>query len=198
MCKQGPKAFLIGSALMLAISPVWAQSSGSGASGGSTSSSAGPASRGPAARSGAATSTAPLATTSPGATGTATAPSTTAPSAAGSSAGTTTPNPGRLDSASPTDPDLTPRSVPSAGTPAGQALGTTPLKPNSTGTDSTVPLSTDNSRTPAGAAGSGGRPVMGARGNTLEECMATWDAETHVSKPRWREICARTLKEPHL
>jgi hypothetical protein len=178
MFKQSPKAFLICSTLMLAIAPVCAQSSGSGASGGSSSSSTGAASRG-ATRSGVGTSTAPLT-------------STTTPGAAA------TPNPGRLDSATPTDPNLTPRSIPSAGTPAGQALDTPPLKPNSTGSNSTVPLSTDNSRTPAGVASSGGRPVLGARGDTLEECMATWDAQTHVSKPRWREICARTLKEPHL
>ena len=195
MFNQGPKVFLIGSALVLAIAPVWAQSSGSGGSGGSTGSSAGAASRGasPAARSGAATSTAPLTRTTPGATG---MTSTTAPATAGSSDAATTPNPGRLESASPTDPNLTPRSVPNAGTPTGQALGTTPLRPNSTGGDSTVPLSTDNSRTAAGAA-SGGRAV-GARANTLDDCMATWDAKTHVSKARWREICARTLKEPHL
>jgi hypothetical protein len=25
--------------------------------------------------------------------------------------------------------------------------------------------------------------------------MATWDKGTHITKTRWREICARTLRE---
>ena len=29
----------------------------------------------------------------------------------------------------------------------------------------------------------------------LNPCMATWDKGTHITKVRWREICARTLKD---
>jgi len=29
----------------------------------------------------------------------------------------------------------------------------------------------------------------------LEQCMNTWDAGTHISKSKWREICQRQLKD---
>ncbi|MFM9846119.1 MAG: hypothetical protein ACKVP3_03055 [Hyphomicrobiaceae bacterium] len=29
----------------------------------------------------------------------------------------------------------------------------------------------------------------------MASCMATWDKGTHITKVRWREICARTLKD---
>jgi hypothetical protein len=38
----------------------------------------------------------------------------------------------------------------------------------------------------------------GAGGNTMGDCMAAWDSETHVSRENWRRICARTLTKPHL
>jgi hypothetical protein len=44
----------------------------------------------------------------------------------------------------------------------------------------------------------GGRARLGATGKTMSECMAAWDAETHLSKDKWRETCQRTLTEPHL
>lgn len=31
--------------------------------------------------------------------------------------------------------------------------------------------------------------------DTLEECMSVWDAGTHITKSKWREICKRQLKE---
>jgi hypothetical protein len=31
--------------------------------------------------------------------------------------------------------------------------------------------------------------------DSLEECMAIWDAGTHITKRKWREICKRQLKE---
>jgi hypothetical protein len=31
--------------------------------------------------------------------------------------------------------------------------------------------------------------------DTLEACMAIWDAGTHITKPKWREICKRQIKE---
>ena len=30
---------------------------------------------------------------------------------------------------------------------------------------------------------------------TLEECMATWDQDTHMTKNAWRETCQRLMKE---
>lgn len=29
----------------------------------------------------------------------------------------------------------------------------------------------------------------------LEQCMNTWDAKTHITKSKWREICQRQLKD---
>jgi hypothetical protein len=34
-----------------------------------------------------------------------------------------------------------------------------------------------------------------AEKDSLEECMAIWDAGTHITKSKWREICKRQLKE---
>jgi hypothetical protein len=36
-------------------------------------------------------------------------------------------------------------------------------------------------------------PVSEAK--ALEDCMATWDEGTHISKSSWREICHRQIKE---
>jgi hypothetical protein len=36
---------------------------------------------------------------------------------------------------------------------------------------------------------------MGAKGKDMPECMAAWDDKTHITKVRWREICARTLND---
>ena len=33
----------------------------------------------------------------------------------------------------------------------------------------------------------------GGSGSTLANCMQLWDASTHMSKPEWRQTCARTL-----
>jgi len=35
---------------------------------------------------------------------------------------------------------------------------------------------------------------MGAKGKDMPECMAA--DKTHITKVRWREICARTLNDP--
>src|SRR5262249_17041475 len=42
------------------------------------------------------------------------------------------------------------------------------------------------------------RRITGATGRTMPECMAAWDKATHITKSRWREICVRTLTEPHI
>ena len=31
--------------------------------------------------------------------------------------------------------------------------------------------------------------------DALEQCISTWDAGTHITKSKWREICVRQLKE---
>ena len=31
--------------------------------------------------------------------------------------------------------------------------------------------------------------------DALEQCIATWDAGTHISPSKWREICKRQLKD---
>ena len=42
---------------------------------------------------------------------------------------------------------------------------------------------------------SGGSSLIGggARGRTMPECMAAWDKATHITKTRWRQLCADTL-----
>jgi hypothetical protein len=43
---------------------------------------------------------------------------------------------------------------------------------------------------------SGGSSITGgATGRTMPECMAAWDKATHITKTRWKGICARTLTE---
>ena len=42
---------------------------------------------------------------------------------------------------------------------------------------------------------SGGSSLIGggASGRTMPECMAAWDRATHITKTRWRQLCADTL-----
>ena len=35
----------------------------------------------------------------------------------------------------------------------------------------------------------------GGTGRTMPECMAAWDKAMHITKTRWKGICARTLTE---
>jgi hypothetical protein len=43
--------------------------------------------------------------------------------------------------------------------------------------------------------GGGSARREGAAGHDMKSCMATWDKGTHITTTRWREICARTLKD---
>ena len=43
-----------------------------------------------------------------------------------------------------------------------------------------------------------GTAVLGATGRDMFECMAAWETKTHITKSRWREICAQTLVEPQI
>jgi hypothetical protein len=38
-------------------------------------------------------------------------------------------------------------------------------------------------------------PSPASEAQALEDCMATWDEGTHISKSNWRDICHRQIKE---
>ena len=43
---------------------------------------------------------------------------------------------------------------------------------------------------------SGGSSITGgATGKDMPGCMAAWEKATHITKTKWREICARTLND---
>ena len=45
----------------------------------------------------------------------------------------------------------------------------------------------------------GGSSITGgATGRNMPECMGAWDKATHMTKTKWREVCARTLTEEHM
>lgn len=132
------------------------------------------------------------------------------------------PNPGAQDLATPVDPSLS--STTRTTTPGTASPGTTTTTATTTGaptpeaspeTPATLPNNSvtadpnsrstttadPNARAPLPIQSSGGTaaPVSpGATGGDMQECMAAWDDKTHISKVRWREICARTLTEAHL
>ena len=43
-----------------------------------------------------------------------------------------------------------------------------------------------------------GTAVLGAVGRDMDECMAAWDTKAHITRARWRQICAETLVEPQI
>jgi hypothetical protein len=51
----------------------------------------------------------------------------------------------------------------------------------------------DAGAAPAAPSDAGSQATSSA--DALEQCMSTWDAGTHISKSRWREICKRQLQE---
>jgi hypothetical protein len=38
------------------------------------------------------------------------------------------------------------------------------------------------------------QPDPAAEAKALEDCIAIWDAGTHITKSKWREICQRQIK----
>jgi hypothetical protein len=50
--------------------------------------------------------------------------------------------------------------------------------------DATTPTQSDATDT---------KPAVTA--DALEQCMATWDTGTHITKTKWREICKRQLED---
>ena len=75
--------------------------------------------------------------------------------------------------------------------PSGSVVVGSPLQPNAGAAG--LPLTATNSG--AIPASIGGTAVLGATGRDMAECMAAWDGQTHISRPRWREICKSTLAE---
>lgn len=51
--------------------------------------------------------------------------------------------------------------------------------------DGAAPTATD---TPAQSSGQ-------SRDEKLQQCMETWDKGTHITKPKWKEICIRQLDD---
>jgi len=163
---------------------------------------------------------APISTTSPAVTVT-TSPTTTTTmttSGAGARGGSSsTPNlgalnPGAQDQNAPTEPNriASPTGAPGSpttatGTPTpttgDRLLGANGVQLPNVGaaTSGAVPGQVTTNRGEVNASGGGtARPETGATGRNMTECMSAWDSKTHITKPRWREICARTLTEPHV
>ena len=101
-------------------------------------------------------------------------------------------NPGTLDINRTMDPQTLVTRVGAAAVPTTAAV-LSPLPPN-TGAGG-LPLTATNS---AAIAAPSGTAVLGATGRDMSECMAAWETKTHITKSRWREICAQTLVEPQI
>lgn len=72
--------------------------------------------------------------------------------------------------------------------------GGVPAQPNGA-----VPGQVATSRGEVDATSGGSSGVdLGATGRDVPECMKAWDTKTHITKSKWRQICARTLEEPHI
>ena len=71
-------------------------------------------------------------------------------------------------------------------------------EPETPGLPNQAQSNRDTVGNPERMAGGGRSNREGARGATMQECEAAWDAETHMSKEKWRETCRRTLTDPHL
>jgi hypothetical protein len=51
-----------------------------------------------------------------------------------------------------------------------------------------IPLSTT-----LGSGGSSGVSLPGGGGGSLQDCLAFWDRETHMSKAEWKASCQRSI-----
>jgi hypothetical protein len=74
----------------------------------------------------------------------------------------------------PAPPGVAPISEPT------QRKGTRAYKAD--GTQSAVPADAAPAKSPSGD-------------DALAQCIATWDAGTHITPSKWREICVRQLKD---
>ncbi len=219
-------ALMLSAAFVLGASTAFAQSSGSSSSSSSSSSSgsAGSVGRGSGGSTGLSTaprvgggiggtndprslSNQPATSASPGST----APGTYAPSSTPAPAGTSTPS----GTGYPSGPALEAARQRALQGPAGTAIppsaagvGADRSSTSEVGSDSVTEPQTpglpnqaqpnrDTVGNPERLAGGGRSNREGARGATMQDCEAAWDAETHMSKETWRETCRRTLTEPH-
>ena len=104
----------------------------------------------------------------------------------------------------PTTMTMTGMATTTTGAGPGATPSTTATQPNigattdPTATRDATTTADPNARAPVPIELSGGSaiPTMGAKGKDMPECMAAWDDKTHITKVRWREICARTLNDP--
>ena len=101
-------------------------------------------------------------------------------------------NPGTLDINRTIDPQTPVTKVGAVAVPTTAAV-LSPLQPNPGAGG--LPLTATNS---GAIAAPSGTAVLGATGRDMSECMAAWETKTHITKSRWREICAQTLIEPQI
>jgi hypothetical protein len=219
---------MLSSALLLGAGTAFAQSSGSTGGSSSSGGSAGSVGRAGGAGAGSTGLTAPrvgsgasdtndprslsnqpATSASPGTTAPGTLPgSTTSPAPAG----TSTPS----GTGYPSGPALEAARQRALQAPAGTAIppsaagvGADRSSPSEVGGDSVTEPETpglpdqaqsnrDTVGNPERLTGGGRSNREGAAGATMQECEAAWDAETHMSKEKWRETCRRTLTKPHL
>jgi hypothetical protein len=80
-----------------------------------------------------------------------------------------------------------PQSLSANPTGTAPSTGTGVAAPAQPQTQQLSPSSGGTSRT--------GENRVGAAGKNVEECMATWDAGTHMTKKEWRATCERSLSE---
>lgn len=92
------------------------------------------------------------------------------------------------------------------------AAGGDPLPVSSVPQPSTIPQTPATSPVPDTTAsepaqpleqsgGASGVVITQGGGPTLADCMALWEPAVHITKPRWKEICVRTMNgvmEPHI
>jgi len=150
----------------------------------------------------------PATSASPGST----APGTYSPNTAPAPAGTSTPSGTGYPSGTALEAARQRALQGPAGTaipPAAAGVGADRSSTSEVGSDSVIEPGTpglpnqaqsnrDTVGNPERMSGGGRSNRQGATGATMQECEAAWDAETHMSKDKWRETCSRTLTAPHL
>jgi hypothetical protein len=105
-------------------------------------------------------------------------------------------NPGTVDINRTMDPQALVSQVGATAATASSTVSTPVglLQPNASANGLSLAATTSGAIPTSNA----GTAVLGAVGRELPECMAAWDTRTHITKSRWRQICAQTLVEPHI
>ena len=184
---------VLGTAVVLAPTTAFAQSSGGSSGGGSSGGGPGGASAVGSASTSSATGRAPtrsaIGNTNSGLRNQASP--TTSPGGSSPSYENTEQSGIQLrDRAQPTTP-----SSPAPGDDRGR---TTDVRRNADPGSAGLPARAETRRQEPDQLSGGGATRQGAVGQTMSECEAAWDAKTHMSKVAWRDTCKRTLTEPHL